>query len=156
MEVYLEHPAFLWILLGIVPLVIWAAVVSYALAPPWKRITSTLLRIVALALLVLAISRPVWRLQRPDQTVARAQLAAVAVARDRDDAILDRHRYALDQRLADPALRPIGDEHAVGDRHLDPGGECYRHSSYTRHHSAPTRSRRESHRRYPALARPCR
>jgi len=72
MEIYLEHPVFLWLLAVLVPLVIWVAVVSYALAPRWKRITSAALRIVALALVVLAISRPVWRLPRPDQTVVFA------------------------------------------------------------------------------------
>ena len=72
MEIYLEHPAFLWLLAGIIPLVIWAAIVSYALAPQWKRISSVVLRLVALALIVLAISRPVWRLPRPDQTVVFA------------------------------------------------------------------------------------
>ena len=72
MDIYLEHPVYLWILVAAVPLLAFAALKSYAVAPRGKRIASFLLRTVALTLVVLAVTRPVWRLSKPDQTVVFA------------------------------------------------------------------------------------
>ena len=82
MEIYLEHPVYLWILAGVVPLVIFAAIKSYAIAPTWKRLTSTGLRLLALALVLLAVCRPVWRLPRPDQTVVFALDISDSIEKD--------------------------------------------------------------------------
>jgi uncharacterized membrane protein len=80
MELQLEHPVFLWILAGAVPLLVWAALRSYALAPNWKRIASLALRALALSFVVLALTRPIWRLSRPDQTVVFALDVSDSVA----------------------------------------------------------------------------
>ena len=37
MDLQLEHPGFLWILAAAVPLLLYAAWKSYAIAPRWKR-----------------------------------------------------------------------------------------------------------------------
>lgn len=72
MEIYLEHPGYLWILVGAIPLLAYAAYKSYALAPKWKRITSLAVRILGITLIVLAVCRPVLRKDKPDETVVFA------------------------------------------------------------------------------------
>ncbi len=61
MQIQLEHPAFLWIVVAALPLLIWAAFKSYAIASRRVRIASFLIRFVALTFVVLALCRPVWR-----------------------------------------------------------------------------------------------
>ncbi|HLU39760.1 MAG TPA: VWA domain-containing protein, partial [Planctomycetota bacterium] len=100
-DVYLEHPAYLWILVAALPLLAFAALRSYAIAPRWKRITSFVLRTLALALVVLAITRPVWRLAKPDQSVAFAIDVSDSVDRDALHAALE-HVVAATRDLAEP------------------------------------------------------
>jgi len=99
MDVYLEHPAYLWILVAAIPLLAFAAWRSYALAPRWKRVASLSVRIVGIGLVVLALCRPVWRLEKPDQTVA----FAVDVSDSLDQQVL---QSALDHVAA--ATRTLG------------------------------------------------
>jgi uncharacterized membrane protein len=72
MQVHLEHPEFLWLLAGAVPLLLWAALKSYAIAARWKRVLSFLLRVLGVLLVTLALARPVLRLASPDQCVVFA------------------------------------------------------------------------------------
>ena len=72
MQIHLEHPGFLWILAAALPLLGFAAWKSYALASKGRRLLSLALRIVGLTCVVLALCRPVWRLDKPDQAVAFA------------------------------------------------------------------------------------
>ncbi len=71
-DVHLEHPAFLWLLVPALPLLAYAAWKSYALAPRRSRIASFVLRVLGLTLVVLGLARPVWRLDKPDQAVVFA------------------------------------------------------------------------------------
>lgn len=82
MDLYLEHPAYMALLVAVVPLLLWAALKSYAIAPRWKRVASLLLRLVGVTLVLLAVARPVWRLQKPDQTVAFAIDVSDSLDRD--------------------------------------------------------------------------
>ena len=72
MDLYLEHPGSLWLLLPALPLLAFAALKSYAIAGRGRRITSFALRAIGVTLVLLAVARPVWRLQKPDQTVVFA------------------------------------------------------------------------------------
>ncbi len=82
MDIHFEHPVFLWGLLAVLPFLIWVAIKSYAIAPTWKRVTSLVIRFLVLALVLLAVSRPVWRLSRPDQSVVFALDISDSVEKD--------------------------------------------------------------------------
>ncbi len=97
MQVQLEHPGFLWILVAALPLLVFAAMRSYALAPRWKRIASFALRVVALSLVVLALCRPVWRLELPDRAVAFVVDVSDSVEQPALEAALERIRQETDK-----------------------------------------------------------
>ena len=72
MQIHLEHPGFLWLLAAALPLLGYAAWKSYALASRGRRILSFVMRTVGILCVVLALCRPVWRLDKPDQALAFA------------------------------------------------------------------------------------
>ncbi len=104
MEIYLEHPVYLLILIPAIPLLAYAAIKSYALAPNWKRHSSFWLRVVGLTLVVLAICRPVLRLDKPDQAV----VYAVDVSDSSSHAVLE----TAGEFIAD-ATKELDDDHRV-------------------------------------------
>ncbi|MBK8980622.1 MAG: VWA domain-containing protein [Planctomycetes bacterium] len=72
LDLQLEHPEFLWVLAGAVPVLVVASLRSYAIQPRWLRVASFALRVVGLAALTLALCRPVLRHERPDEAVVFA------------------------------------------------------------------------------------